>query len=220
MIHKLDTLGAGFTLASHDLDIRGAGNLLGAEQSGQIREVGLELYQHMLEDAVRELRAAEEGVGGAAAESWSPQIDLGTAVLIPEDFVADLGVRLGLYRRLASLVTQAEIDAFAAELIDRFGALPPSVGHLISLMGIKRLCRDAGIGKLDAGEQGAVLSFYRNRFADPGGLVAFIGRQPGDVRLRPDHTLVIKREWAGVEARLGGVRAILSDLAEIAHAAA
>jgi transcription-repair coupling factor (superfamily II helicase) len=121
-MQTLDTLGAGFTLASHDLDIRGAGNLLGEEQSGHIREVGIELYQHMLEEAVQEARGAARTV---AAETWTPQINLGMPVLIPESYVADLGVRLGLYRRIAALLDRAEIDAFAAEMIDRFGPLPP-----------------------------------------------------------------------------------------------
>src|SRR6202041_948796 len=98
VLQSLDTLGAGFQLASHDLDIRGAGNLLGDEQSGHIKEVGYELYQEMLEEAVMSLKA---GLSGPIAEKWSPQITIGTAVLIPEDYVADLPVRLALYRRLA-----------------------------------------------------------------------------------------------------------------------
>ena len=220
VMHKLDTLGAGFSLASYDLDIRGAGNLLGAEQSGHIREVGLELYQHMLEQAVAETRAAEEGVEPAARTDWTPHINIGASVFIPDDYVADLGVRLGLYRRLAALEEQAEIDAFAAELIDRFGALPRAVEHLLRIVAIKRQCREAGVEKLTAGETGAVLAFHDNSFADPAGLVEFIGRQPDGVRLRPDHRLVIKRGWADVEARLGGVREILGDLVEIVNRAA
>ncbi len=220
VMHKLDSLGAGFTLASHDLDIRGAGNLLGPEQSGHIREVGLELYQHLLEAAVREARAAEEGAPPPARDDWTPQTSLGAAVLIPADYVADLGVRLGLYRRLAGLAERAEIDAFAAELVDRFGRLPPAVEHLLKIVAIKRLCRDAGVEKLDAGETGAVLSFRRNSFANPAGLVAFIEAEGGDVRLRPDHTLVIKRDWSDVEARLRGADELLNRLAEIGRQAA
>ncbi|MFQ5785960.1 MAG: transcription-repair coupling factor [Alphaproteobacteria bacterium] len=220
VMHKLDSLGAGFTLASHDLDIRGAGNLLGAEQSGHIREVGLELYQQMLDQAVGELRAAEEGAPAEAREEWSPQISLGTAVLIPADYVADLGVRLALYRRLAGLDDQAEIDAFAAELVDRFGPLPQAVENLLRIVAIKRLCRAAGIDRLEVGAEGAVVSFHGNRFADPGGLVAFINRQGDGVRLRPDHRLVIKRDWGDVDARLAGTSEVVADLAELVRAAA
>ena len=215
VLHKLDTLGAGFSLASYDLDIRGAGNLLGAEQSGHIREVGLELFQHMLEEAVREARGTEEGAPAAASRDWTPQINVGATVLIPEDYVADLGVRLALYRRLCDLEAQADIDAFAAELVDRFGSLPPSVEHLLEVMTIKRLCRDAGVSRIDAGGTGAVLTFQGDNFADPGGLVAFIGRQPVGVKLRPDHSLVVPGAWDDVDERLGGVRRVLGELAEI-----
>src|SRR5438045_6981877 len=121
VLQSLDTLGAGFQLASHDLDIRGAGNLLGEEQSGHIKEVGFELYQQMLEEAVLSLKA---GVTAPVADRWSPQITVGTPVLIPEDYVADLSVRLGLYRRLADIEDEQEIEAFGAELVDRVGKLP------------------------------------------------------------------------------------------------
>ena len=139
VLQSLDTLGAGFQLASHDLDIRGAGNLLGEEQSGHIREVGYELYQQMLEEAVAELKGAE----GAADQGWSPQITIGTAVMIPERYVPDLQLRLGLYRRLGDLHGADEIDAFAAEMIDRFGPLPDEVEHLLKIVFIKTLCRTA-----------------------------------------------------------------------------
>ena len=109
VMQSLDTLGAGFQLASHDLDIRGAGNLLGEEQSGHIKEVGFELYQQMLEEAVMSMKA---GIAEAAADRWSPQITIGMPVLIPEEYVADLSVRLGLYRRLAEIDEDREIDSF------------------------------------------------------------------------------------------------------------
>ena len=148
--------------------------------------------------------------------SWSPRITVGTAVLLPEDYVADLGVRLGLYRRLAELETREEIDAFAAELIDRFGPLPEEVENLLQVMAIKRLCRDAGIDKVEAGPKGAVVSFYKDRFAKPAELVAFIQRQAGTVKLRPDHKLVYRRQWDDPAARLRGVRRLLDELAKVA----
>src|SRR5262249_59274899 len=111
-----------FQLASHDLDIRGAGNLFGEEQSGHIKEVGFELYQQMLEEAVASLKA---GIVEPVADRWSPQITIGTPVLIPEDYVADLTVRLNLYRRVAELAKERHIDAFGAELEDRFRPPPP-----------------------------------------------------------------------------------------------
>ncbi len=217
MLQALDTLGAGFSLASHDLDIRGAGNLLGEEQSGHVREVGLELYQHMLEEAVAEARG---GAPDDGEDDWSPQINIGTAVLIPERYVADLGLRLGLYRRLARLREAAELDAFAAELVDRFGPLPEEVSHLLDIVAIKQLCRGAVIGKVEAGPKGATLSFHDNQFPDPAGLVAFINEQAGRAKLRPDHRLVYMRPWETAEDRLKGVRDLVAELAKIAQSPA
>ena len=217
-MQTLDTLGAGFQLASHDLDIRGAGNLLGEEQSGHIREVGIELYQHMLEEAVSAART-DGGAAEAARDEWSPQITLGTPVLIPENYVPDLGVRLGLYRRIAGLADRGEIDGFAAELIDRFGALPPEVENLLDIIAIKRYCRDAGIEKLEAGPKGAVVSLRENRFANPAGLVELIQRHAGTLKLRPDQKMVYLRDWHDPKTRLTGAAKLAQALAKIARAA-
>jgi transcription-repair coupling factor (superfamily II helicase) len=216
VMQTLDQLGAGFTLASYDLDIRGAGNLLGEEQSGHIREVGVELYQHMLEEAVAAARAGAQME--ETGEDWTPQITIGTPVLIPEEYVPDLNVRLGLYRRIAALVDQREIDGFAAELVDRFGKLPEEVENLLEIIAIKRLCRDAGVGKIEAGPKGAVLAFHGDRVANPQGLVQFIQENSGTARLRPDQRLVILRDWDTPGARLKGVSALLHRLAAIATA--
>jgi len=215
VMQTLDTLGAGFTLASHDLDIRGAGNLLGEEQSGHIREVGIELYQHMLEEAVAAART--DGGQEAAREEWSPQITLGTPVLIPESYVPDLGVRLGLYRRIAGLADRREIEGFAAELIDRFGPLPAEVENLLDIIAIKRWCREAGIEKLEAGPKGAVISLRENRFANPAGLVDLIQRNAGTLRLRPDQKILYQRNWDDAKARLAGAAKLVQALAKIAR---
>jgi len=215
VLQALDTLGAGFALASHDLDIRGAGNLLGEEQSGHIREVGFELYQEMLEEAVAAARG--QGVGQEAESAWSPQINIGTAVLIPESYVTDLNLRLELYRRIGRLETNADLDGFAAELIDRFGPLPEEVDHLLKVIRIKQLCRAAGVEKIEAGPRGATLGFRDNRFANPAGLVQLIARQGVSAKLRTDHRLVFLRDWAEPRHRLAGVLTIAESLAELAN---
>lgn len=215
VMQSLDTLGAGFTLASHDLDIRGAGNLLGDAQSGHIKEVGVELYQQMLEEAVAEAKSAGDAEDHVA-EKWSPQIDIGIPVLIPSEYVPDLGIRLSLYRRIADLADRAEIDGFAAEMIDRFGSLPEEVENLLETVAIKRLCIAAGVEKVDAGSKGAVVSFRNNEFNNPAGLVEFIISQVGTSKLRPDHKLVFMRSWAEAEDRLGGVQYLMKELAKIA----
>nr|WP_198912345.1 transcription-repair coupling factor [Parvularcula mediterranea] len=214
VLQSLDTLGAGFTLASHDLDIRGAGNLLGEEQSGTVKEVGVEMYQHMLEEAVAEMKDGE-----AASETWSPSINIGTAVLIPETYVMDLDVRMSLYRRLSDAKEGQEIEAFAAELIDRFGPMPREVEHLLDIVGIKTLCRRAEVAKIDAGPKGAVITF-RDKFPNPMGLVQYLSDTPYDMKLRPDQKLVFKQNWPDEKARLKGCRRVLNVLVEIAEAAA
>ncbi len=215
VMQTLDSLGAGFSLASHDLDIRGAGNLLGEEQSGHIREVGIELYQRMLEEAVAEARSGDED--GPAEAEWSPQITVGLSVLIPETYVPDLGVRLSLYRRLSELRNEQEIEGFAAELVDRFGPLPKEVEHLMQVVVIKQLSRRAGAERVDAGPKGAVISFRNNTFANPAGLIAFITSNVATAKLRPDHKLVFRRSWETDADRLRGLRRLVTDLARIAR---
>ncbi len=214
VMQTLDSLGAGFTLASHDLDIRGAGNLLGDEQSGRIREVGIELYQQMLEDAVADLRAGE-GRRDADGRDWTPNIQLGLPVLIPEAYVKDLPVRLGLYRRIGGLASDQESEAMAAELVDRFGQPPEEVDNLLAVVSLKRACREAGVEKLEAGPKGMVATFRGNAFRNPAGLVSWLGSKGGLVKLRPDHKLAIVREM-DVAARIRTARDMLGTLVRIA----
>jgi len=218
VLQSLDTLGAGFTLASHDLDIRGAGNLLGDEQSGHVKEVGFELYQEMLEEAVANARQGDFETGEETEDKWSPTINIGTSVLIPESYVSDLSLRMELYRRIAAQVTADEISAFSVELIDRFGPLPDEVKHLMEVMTIKQYCKTANIEKIDAGVKGAVMSFRNNSFDNPAGLVGFISKQPGSAKLRGDHKMVYTRSWADPEDRLSGVLNLARNLAKIATA--
>ena len=217
VMQTLDHLGAGFSLASHDLDIRGAGNLLGDEQSGHIREVGVELYQQMLEEAVIEARGLDQE--GDADGGWSPQINVGIPVLIPDTYIADLPVRMGLYRRIALLDSRKEIDALAAEMIDRFGTLPEEAENLLETVAIKSLCRHANVEKVDAGPKGAVVSFRNNEFANPGALIEFIQDHQGTAKLRPDHSLVYMRSWDDPDTRLSGVRFLLKSFVDMVDAA-
>ncbi|MCO5065624.1 MAG: transcription-repair coupling factor [Rhizobiaceae bacterium] len=216
VLQSLDTLGAGFQLASHDLDIRGAGNLLGEEQSGHIKEVGFELYQQMLEEAVAEIK----GSGEELDSGWSPQITIGTAVMIPEAYVPDLQLRLALYRRLGDLTSAEDIDAFGAELIDRFGPLPDEVEHLLKIVFIKALCRKANVEKLDAGPKGVVIHFRKREFANPVGLVQYIGQQGSMAKIRPDQSVVFIREWPTADKRLSGSAVVMTQLARLVESAA
>jgi len=214
VLAELDSLGAGFQLASHDLDIRGAGNLLGDEQSGHIKEVGFELYQSMLEDAIIELKAG----GAARPEEFTPQISVDAPILIPEHYVPDLDLRMGLYRRLGGLDDRQAIDAFAAELIDRFGKLPDETANLMKIVEVKLNCRAASISKLDIGAKGAVVTFAPNGFPDLGALLGYIDRLKGAARLRPDSKMTISRDWPSADARLNGAVQLSRGLARVAAA--
>jgi len=216
VLQSLDQLGAGFSIASHDMDIRGAGNLLGEEQSGHVREVGIELYQEMLEEAVSGLK---EGGDAEVTDQWSPVINLGASVMIPEGYVADLNVRMSLYRRLAGIETRQDIDRFAAELIDRFGPLPDEVQHLLEIVTIKQLAKAAGVEKIDAGPKGGTVAFRGNQFANPMKLIAFINQHSGTMKVRPDQKIVVVRDWPTPEDRLKGAKALLGQLAKMAQAA-
>ena len=212
VLQSLDTLGAGFQLASHDLDIRGAGNLLGEEQSGHIKEVGFELYQQMLEEAVAEVKGEDDVVD----TGWSPQISVGTSVMIPESYVPDLHLRMGLYRRLGELTDLSEIDGFGAEMIDRFGPLPKEVQHLLKIVYVKSLCRTANVEKLDAGPKGVVVQFRNKEFPNPAALVGYIAKQGSMAKIRPDHSVFLTRDLPTPEKRLAGAAMIMTQLAELA----
>ncbi len=215
VLSALDTLGAGFQLASHDLDQRGAGNLLGDEQSGHIKEIGFELYQSMLEDAILEAQAAAKGLK-APAEAFSPQITAEVPILIPEDYVPDLNVRMALYRRLNEMSGRQDIDGFAAEMIDRFGPMPIEASNLLSIIEIKLACLAAGVAKLEAGPRGGLVTFQNDRFANPDGLMAYIARLGARAKVRPDQKLFVAADWAGDAARVKGALALATGLANLA----
>jgi transcription-repair coupling factor (superfamily II helicase) len=216
VLANLDSLGAGFQLASHDLDIRGAGNLLGDEQSGHIKEVGFELYQSMLEDAILDMK-----VGGQREDKpdeFSPQINVEAPIMISDDYVPDLDLRMGLYRRLGELESPREVEEFAAEMIDRFGKLPEETSNLLQVVETKIHCRAAGIAKLDAGLRGAVVTFAPSGFPDVKGLFDYIARLKGSAKLRPDQKLVVSRDWASPAQRLNGALQLSRGLARVAAA--
>jgi transcription-repair coupling factor (superfamily II helicase) len=216
VLAELDSLGAGFQLASHDLDIRGAGNLLGDEQSGHIKEVGFELYQSMLEDAIVELKAG----GIPRTEEFTPQISVDAPIMIPETYVPDLDLRMGLYRRLGELDDRQAIDAFAAELIDRFGTLPEETANLLRIVEVKLNLKQAMVAKLDIGPRGAVITFAERGFPDLAGLLDYIERLKGTAKLRPDSKMTVARDWPTPESRLSGALQLSRGLARVAAAGA
>jgi transcription-repair coupling factor (superfamily II helicase) len=211
VLANLDSLGAGFQLASHDLDIRGAGNLLGDEQSGYIKEVGFELYQSMLEEAILEMKSG----GSERRDEFTPQISVEAPILIPETYVLDLDLRMGLYRRLGELDDRQDVEAFAAELIDRFGPLPQETANLLQIVETKINCRKACIAKLDVGLKGVVVTFVPDGYPDLAGLFAYVERLKGAAKLRPDSKLVLSRDLTTDSARLTAAVQLSRGLANV-----
>ena len=216
VMQSLDKLGAGFTLASHDMDIRGTGNLVGEEQSGHVREVGVELYQHLLQEAILQVRIEQE-MGVQKEEDWSPQINLGTSVMIPETYVADLTLRLNLYRRIAALESRKEIDAFAVEMVDRFGSLPSEVTNLLEIIEIKGYCRKAHIEKIDAGPKGLVVTLKDGTFPQPDKLMGYLQDSKVKAKVRPDQKIIFLRNWEDPTKRAYATRIICANLAKLAQ---
>ncbi len=217
ILQALDTLGAGFSLASHDMDIRGAGNVLGEEQSGHIKDVGISLYQHMLEEEILRLRSgvmADEQ--RKQIEDWAPQISTGIPIMIPEVYVRDLGIRLGLYKRIGDIKDKDALADMKAELIDRFGPLPPEVENLLTTVEIKIACRLAGIDRIDAGAKGVLIGFRGNVFARPEKLIELIASSFGTIKVRPDQRLFIEKDLSSYAVRIATIRQYIDRIAALA----
>jgi len=204
ILSALDTLGAGFSLASHDMDIRGSGNVLGTEQSGHIKDVGIALYQHMLQEEITRQKALmiNEAAKDIEQDEFSPQIMTGIPVMIPESYVKDLGVRLGLYKRIGSLQTKDELLDMRAEFVDRFGKLPEEVENLFDTIEIKQICYHAGISKVEAGAKGIMISFHNNVFKAVDKLIDLVNRSFGVVQIRPDQKIFIEGNLADYQKRI------------------
>ena len=213
LVASLQDLGSGFSLASHDLDMRGAGNLLGDEQSGHIKEVGFELYQQMLKTQIDNLKS-KNTKESLATEIWSPQINLGTSSLIPEKYIGDLGVRLSTYQRLASVKNFKDYGDIINELSDRFGDPPSEVYILVELMKIKNLCKKAGVVKLDAGQKGASISFLNESFANPEGLISLIRANESSLKVK-NGRLIIVRNWKEENKRIKEVKYFLRKIVNL-----
>ena len=217
ILQALDTLGAGFSLASHDMDIRGAGNVLGEEQSGHIKDVGISLYQHMLEEEILRLRSgvmADEQ--RKQIEDWAPQISTGIPIMIPETYVRDLGIRLGLYKRIGDIKDAGALADMREELIDRFGPLPPEVENLLTTVEIKIACRRAGIDRIDAGAKGVLIGFRGNIFAYPEKLIDLVASSFGAIKVRPDQRLFIEKDLSSYDVRIKTIRQYIHKIAALA----
>ena len=213
VLQSLDSLGAGFNLASYDLDIRGSGNLLGEEQSGQIKEVGIELYQNMLEETIEGLKNQTNDI---VENDWSPKVSLPLSVLIPEFYIPDLTTRMEIYKRLSLIEDENETDEIAAELIDRFGKLPAEVETLIDTIDLKNICKLANIEKIDCGKTGYLIKFKNNEFSNPKDLISYITYHNKNFSIRPDQRISVKFNAKDISI-IDNIKTTVRELVELSQ---
>jgi transcription-repair coupling factor (superfamily II helicase) len=212
VMQTLDTLGAGFTVASHDMDIRGFGNLVGDAQSGHIREVGLELYQQMLNEAILGLKNKSEKEVPSIDSEYSPQVNIGLPVMIPENYVADLNLRLSLYRHLANIKNAEEVDSYVAQMVDRFGKTPNEVEYLFEIIKLKLKAKKINIDKIDAGIKAMTFSFRDNNFKHPEKLLELIERNQIYMKLRADHKILVTKEFKDAKEQIKFIDELLTKM--------
>jgi transcription-repair coupling factor (superfamily II helicase) len=211
-IDSLEDLGSGFTLATHDLEIRGAGELLGDTQSGQIQEIGFSLYTELLGRAVESLRSGKEPDLEAPLHA-GVDINLHIPALLPDDYVPDVHLRLILYKRISATESAAELRELQVELIDRFGLLPDSAKNLLRIAAIKKSAAALGIEKIDAADGGGYLVFGSESHIDPVALVQLVQNDSRKYRLRGSHRLQIRDDLSNVETRFKTIENLMQDLA-------
>jgi len=210
-IESLEDLGAGFTLATHDMEIRGAGELLGDEQSGQIQEIGFSLYMNLLERAVDALKAGRLPELDRPLEAGA-EIDLGVPALLPEHYVPDVHTRLVLYKRIAGTATREELDELKVEMIDRFGLLPTATKNLFALTELKLAVKPYGIKKIEAGPAGGRILFDAEPKVDPARLVALVQRAPKEFKLEGGDKLRFVRDLGDPSERVRQVGEIVREV--------
>jgi transcription-repair coupling factor (superfamily II helicase) len=212
-IESMEELGAGFVLATHDLEIRGAGELLGEQQSGQMTEIGLSMYLDMLEHAVEALKAGREPALDQPLAA-ATEVELRLPVLLPESYVADVHVRLSLYKRIAAADSDAALDELAAEIHDRFGPLPSPAQSLLRITRLKLAARSLGVRRLDLGAQGGTVTFEERARVDPATVVRLIQKHPREYRLEGPLKLRVTRSLPSDASRFEFAGELLKRLGE------
>jgi len=208
----MEELGAGFVLATHDLEIRGAGELLGEQQSGQMTEIGLAMYLDLLEEAVKALKAGREPALDKPLAA-ATEVELRLPAFLPEAFIADVHVRLGLYKRIAAAQSPEALDDLTAEIHDRFGALPPPAQSLLRIAKLKLTAREIGIRRLDLGPQGGSVTFEERNAVEPAAVVRLMQQAPREYRLEGPLRLRVSRAIPTEEARFEFGASLMKRLA-------
>jgi transcription-repair coupling factor (superfamily II helicase) len=205
-LKEFSDLGAGFKIAALDLELRGAGNLLGGEQSGHIEAVGFELYTQMLERAVREMK------GEAAPDEAEIQLNLGLNIRIPAEYIPEENQRLRMYKRVAGVETESQLADVAAELQDRYGPPPAAVRNLLDYAALKLVCRRVGVMAIDRKRDSVTFKFRQNASVDPEQLAHFVAGQRG-AQFTPDGLLKFVLKVTAADDVLRALRTVLEQLA-------
>ncbi|MGQ5290466.1 transcription-repair coupling factor [Pectobacterium actinidiae] len=212
-IASLEDLGAGFALATHDLEIRGAGELLGDDQSGQMTSVGFSLYMELLESAVDALKAGREPSLEDLINSQT-DVELRLPALLPDDFIPDVNTRLSLYKRIASAKTTAELDELKVELIDRFGLLPDASRYLLQIAALRQQAQALGIRRIEGNEKGGFIEFSEQNRVDPSHLIGLLQRDPGTYRLDGPTRLKFMKDLSDRPQRIEFIGSLLGNMAQ------
>jgi transcription-repair coupling factor (superfamily II helicase) len=205
-IQELSELGAGFRVAARDLESRGAGNLLGKQQSGHIASVGIDLYTQMMEDALAEMRGEE------AATEPDTQINLRASAFLPEDYIADVSLRLAAYKEVSSVVDEAQLRDVREALRDRYGELPEPAGNLLEIMSVKLLAKEARVARIDAGRDSVTITFAPDATISPDRVMTLVKRSKGRIALVPEYTLRIALPDETLRTASDAVKKCLQEL--------
>lgn len=208
ILKKLDNIGAGFTLASYDMDLRGPGNILGSEQSGHIKEVGFALYNQMLKDAVKSLKS--NGKLDEDDNDFYPNINIRWSFLLPENYITDPNERLNIYRRLSDIRDFDELTDITSELEDRFGKLPEEVNNLLEIVAFKITAKELNIESIEVGTKGVLFKFYNNQFKGQGDLIGQILARPMEFKLRPDQKIFYACVCDKKEQTMANIKKVLN----------
>ena len=190
VMQNIDSLGAGFSIASHDMDIRGAGNIVGDEQSGHIRDTGIELYQSMLKEEVENISNEEI----KTLDTYQVKIKLGLSLLIPEKYISDIDLRMSLYKRIGNIKIMEEKQEMEMELTDRFGKIPEEVNNLLEISHLKILAKEISITKIESRNGDILIEFKNNKFADVDALLKMIFASKGKIKLDGERVLFINHK--------------------------
>ncbi len=217
VMQNLDSLGVGFSVASHDMDIRGSGDLLGDEQSGHIKETGIELYQQMLLETIDSMKNSSDIKDQTTKNiiNNNVQVKLGISLLIPEEYMPDLSLRMSFYKKIANVENEEDQEKLISEMTDRFGKLPEEIINLIEVAKLKSICREVGVEKLEANSQGILISFKNNKFSNPDALLEMVFSSKNQIKINSGQKLLFMLDVKNSQLKIAAAYRAIEKLKNI-----